>query len=218
MPARCGIWTITLWTAGRVPSLVTLSRPRIGASLLGTLTLDLWGTLNTRFPPLTLDEFALLPDRFRALLHTEADKPLIRAVQWFKAAVDREARRRGLSQRGVIWETGFERFAVDSIEELASWRRRIRTGRALGLSGRLPIGEGHVHSQTVPCDGHTREDRARLGEQLGSLSTVASADVRQDQPQHAGVPREFRRFTRRRVASLDRPVALLTAKGGLVDQ
>ncbi len=135
---HAGIWSITLWTAGRVPSLVAFGTKRIEASLLGRLVLERWGSLPSRFPDLILDEFAILPDRFRALAHAADRHRLERAVTWFKAAVSREARVTALSARSHLWEIGVELHGVVAAEELASWRRRIRTGRALGLSGRLP--------------------------------------------------------------------------------
>ena len=133
-----GIWAVTLWTAGRVPSLVAFGTKRVDASLLGRLVLDRWGSLPSRFPDLIIDEFAILPDRFRALVHTAHHRRLERAVLWFKASVSREARTTALSIRSHLWETGAELQPVAAAEELASWRRRIRTGRALGLSGQLP--------------------------------------------------------------------------------
>lgn len=133
-----GIWAVTLWTAGRVPSLVAFGTKRVDASLLGRLVLDRWGGIPSRFPDLVIDEFAILPDRFRALVHTPRLRRLERAVLWFKAAVSREARVTALSFRSHLWETGAELQPVAAAEELVSWRRRIRTGRALGLSGSLP--------------------------------------------------------------------------------
>ena len=44
------------------------------------------------FAGLTLDEFALLPDRFRALLHADQERTLGSGIRWFKAAVACEAR------------------------------------------------------------------------------------------------------------------------------
>ena len=96
------------------------------------------GRIPSRFPDLIIDEFAILPDRFRALVHTTHHRRLERAVLWFKASVSREARTTALSIRCHLWETGAELLPVAAAEELASWRRRIRTGRALGLSGQLP--------------------------------------------------------------------------------
>jgi len=133
-----GIWTVTLWTAGRVPSFVAFGARRVDASLLGRLVLDQWGGMPSRFPDLVIDEFAILPDRFRALVHAPGARRLERAVLWFKAAVSRQARIASLSHRSHLWETGAELQPVAEASELASWRRRIRTGRALGLSGRLP--------------------------------------------------------------------------------
>ncbi len=138
-----GIWAVTLWTAGRVPSLVAFGAKRVEASLLGRLVLDQWRSVPGRFPDLIVDEFAVLPDRFRALVHTSSLRRLERAVLWFKATIGREARVAAVSGRSHLWETGAELQPVAAAEELASWRRRIRTGRALGLSGRLPDDAGN---------------------------------------------------------------------------
>lgn len=138
MEWQAGIWAVTFWTAGRIPSLVTFGTRRISASLLGALVLERWGQLNSHFPKVAVDEFAVLPDRFRALVHAPSLAELDRAVAWFRTATIQEARLASLTRSSVVWETGQELMAVETAEELVSWRRRIRAGRALGLSGALP--------------------------------------------------------------------------------
>ncbi|MSR01583.1 MAG: hypothetical protein EXR94_02415 [Gemmatimonadetes bacterium] len=147
-----GIWTVTLWTAGRIPSFVAFGTKRVDASLLGRLVLDRWRDIPTRFPELIVDEFAILPDRFRALVHISSLRRLERAVLWFKATIGREARVTALPCPNHLWETGAELQPVAAAEELASWRRRIRTGRALGLSGRLPDDDGWYPNGRPPVD------------------------------------------------------------------
>ena len=138
MDWQAGIWAVTLWTAGRVPSLVTFGPKQVTASLLGTMVLERWGQLGTFFPKVTVDEFAILPDRFRVLLHTPNVAELELSLAWFRTTIAQEARLAALSRSGVIWEVGHEILAVETAEELVTWRRRIRTGRALGLSGKVP--------------------------------------------------------------------------------
>lgn len=139
--ANTGVWALTLWTAGRVPSLVSFGPKRIEASLLGTLVLERWHQMARAFPDLIIDEFAILPDRFRAIVHAPTVAQIELALAWFRAAIAQESRLARLSASGVVWETGPELEPVDTVEELQSWRRRIRTGRSLGLSGRLPNDE-----------------------------------------------------------------------------
>ena len=86
------IWTITLWMAGRLPGLVDFSGTRVGPSLLGKLVLERWEQLGTVFPEVALDEYAVLPDRFRALLHAPVVAQVELALAWFRAAVAQEAR------------------------------------------------------------------------------------------------------------------------------
>lgn len=140
MGASSGIYAVTLWTAGRMPTLVSFDRRGVAVSLLGRLVLERWGQLASAFRELTIDEFAILPDRFRAVVHCLSPADLELSLAWFRAAVAQEARLAGLSQSGVVWESGGDIIALESADELMSWRRRIRAGRALGLSGSLPTG------------------------------------------------------------------------------
>lgn len=132
------VWSITLWTAGRTPGLVDFGGCRVGPSLLGRLVLERWEQLASVFPEVSLDEFAVLPDRFRALVHARVVAQVELALSWFRAALAHEARLARLSDSGLLWEVGAEIGPIESLEEWLSWRRRIRAGRALGLSGRLP--------------------------------------------------------------------------------
>lgn len=140
MGVTSGIYAVTLWTAGRLPSLVSFNGRSVAVSLLGRLVLERWGQLASAFRELTIDEFAILPDRFRAVVHCRSPADLELGLAWFRAAVAQEARLARLSLSGVVWESGGDVIAVESADELMSWRRRIRAGRALGLSGSLPAG------------------------------------------------------------------------------
>jgi hypothetical protein len=114
--------------------------------------------VGTFFPALTLDEYAVLPDRFRALVHVPGLTELETALAWFRTTVAEEAKLAWLTVSGILWECGHELQPVDSLEELASWRRRIRTGRALGLSGRLPeAGDRRGRSEHRPEDAVRRQ-------------------------------------------------------------
>ena len=138
MMAGRGVWAVTMWTAGRMPSLVCFGPRRVEASLLGTLVLERWEQMAGTFDDLVIDEFAVLPDRFRAVVHAGTVAQLELALAWFRAALAQEARLAGLSTTGAVWETGSDLTPIETPEELLSWRRRIRTGRSLGLSGRMP--------------------------------------------------------------------------------
>ncbi len=140
MSVSSGIFAVTLWTAGRMPTLVSFERRGVAVSLLGRLVLERWGQLATAFRELTIDEFAILPDRFRAVVHCRSPAHLELGLAWFRAAVAQEARLAKLSKSGIVWETGSDVTAIESADELMSWRRRVRAGRALGLSGSLPSG------------------------------------------------------------------------------
>ncbi len=150
MDWQAGIWAVTLWTAGRVPTLVTFGLRQVAASLLGAMVLERWSQLTAFFPRVVVDEFAVLPDRFRALLHPPNRAELELALAWFRTTIAQEARLASLSRSGVIWEVGHEIMAVETAEELVTWRRRIRTGRALGLSGKLPEAEAAVSISGSP--------------------------------------------------------------------
>jgi hypothetical protein len=141
MQPSATVWSVTLWTAGRQPSLVKFGPVRITASLLGDLVLERWAQVAQVFADIIVDEFAILPDRFRAIVHAPSIAQLELAMAWFRAAVAQEARLANLSGTGIVWETGSDLVAIECAEELVGWRRRIRTGRALGLSGRMP-GDG----------------------------------------------------------------------------
>lgn len=214
---RARIWTITLWTAGRVPSLVSFADGRVEPSLLGVLTLTHWSRLAGSYPTLVLDEFALLPDRFRALIHAEQERLIGVAVAGFKRRLTGAARERGLLRTSWLWEAGYQRLPVESVEELASWRRRIAAGRSLGLSGNLSV-KGHLEREAVFGDRGFGKDGLCLGQELGCLPAVSSADVGQHQSADPGLPRHRRGLRRRRVAGLDRPIPLVHAEGRVMDQ
>lgn len=138
MEWQAGIWAVTLWTAGRVPTLVTFGPRHMAASQLGRLALDQWKRINLLFPNIAVDEHALLPDRFRALVHAPSLTELELGLAWYRSVTAAEARQARLTRSSVIWEFGHDRMAVETAEELVTWRRRLRTGRAMGLSGGIP--------------------------------------------------------------------------------
>ena len=152
MAAGRGVWSVTMWTAGRMPSLVTFGARTIEASLLGSLVLERWEQMAGTFEDLVVDEFAILPDRFRAVVHAGTVAQLELALAWFRAALAQEARLACLSTTGVVWESGSDLVPIETPEELLSWRRRIRTGRALGLSGRLPAAVPELAAIARPAD------------------------------------------------------------------
>ncbi|MEZ4455424.1 MAG: hypothetical protein R2882_02565 [Gemmatimonadales bacterium] len=159
------VWTVTLWTAGRLPTLVEFGAGRIGPSLLGRLVLERWEQLAAVFPELAVDEYAILPDRFRALVQSPVAAQIELAVAWFRAALAQESRLAGLSGTGVVWEVGVELLLLESVEEWIGWRRRIRTGRSLGLSGPPPaVGSG--------WSGRGGEGRHQLGRSGNGTSTA----------------------------------------------
>ena len=129
--AQGGVWAVTLWTVDRAPLLVGLSDDGVGLSQLGRVVQQLWEDLPRRFDGVTPDEFVVLPDRVRAIVHVaQGPRPgsITRLVAWIKARANRLARDRGLAAGRPIWEPGFEGQLLTSAEELGLWRRRIRAG------------------------------------------------------------------------------------------
>ncbi|MGE3618795.1 MAG: hypothetical protein AB7L66_23210 [Gemmatimonadales bacterium] len=168
------VWAVTLWTAGRLPSLVEFGAGRIGPSLLGRLVLERWEQLAAVFPEVVVDEYAILPDRFRALVQSPVAAQIELAVAWFRAALAQESRLAGLSGTGIVWEVGVELLLLESVDEWIGWRRRIRTGRSLGLSGAPPaVSRGgfrpcggrveHPVGPGRPREGPTQPDRSGNG-------------------------------------------------------
>lgn len=179
-----GVWGLTLWARRRRPIFVGSSRGTVTLSPIGQATAAVCGRLVRRFPELTADSFAILPDRVRLLLHVPPGRKthlLARAMGWLKARVGREARHRGLSGGRPLWEAGFEAYPVQGVDELAFWRRRIEAGvaalahpndswvRSVGRWRRHGIPERDVDLQAVPRDRHLGEDVSRLREELGSF-------------------------------------------------
>jgi hypothetical protein len=139
--ARPGVWALTLWTADRAPLLVGLNDEGVGLSHLGRLVQQIWEDLPRRFAGVIPDEFVVLPDRVRAIVHVgRAPRPesVARVVAWIKARANRLAREAGLGGGRRVWEPGYEGQLLTSAEELGFWRRRIRAGLA-GVFGSGPL-------------------------------------------------------------------------------
>jgi len=131
------VWAITLWTADRAPLLVGLTGQGLGLSRLGRLARQHWEGLDDRFPCIAHRDFAILPDRMRALVHIPWNhrvRAVGRIVRWFKASVERAARKQDLIEAAPIWDAKFEVQLVSSAEELWLWRRRINAGVVGGLA------------------------------------------------------------------------------------
>ena len=58
----------------------------------------------------------------------------------------------------------------------------------------------------------------RFAQQLERIARVPRGKMRQQQPPHAGVARDLRRFTRRRMPRLHRTLGLFVAECRLVNQ
>jgi len=129
-----GVWAVTLWTAARRPALVATNAGAAGLSPIGAIVPLEWCALAIRFPEVTTDAIAVLPDRVRLLLHLGPVPPsrAERLIGWLKARVSRAARQAGLL-RGALWEPGFDGWPLNGADELALWRRQIQAGpRAFG--------------------------------------------------------------------------------------
>lgn len=125
-----GVWTLTLWTVGRAPLLVGIGREGLGLTPLGRLVDEECRGIERRFPEVLRDEFVVLPDRVRILVHVPPSSARLsvgRLVAWLKARVGRRARAAGLAA-AALWETGYEGQVLLGPEELAICRRRIRAG------------------------------------------------------------------------------------------
>lgn len=131
-----GVWAVTLWAAGRAPLLVGLGPGGVGLSQLGRIVRAEWRALGRRYRGIALGEYAVLPDRLRALLHVAGGRPrLERAVASFTARVARTAG----AEAGRLWEPGLEASLLLGPEELERWRRLIRAAAAgIFPGGRMP--------------------------------------------------------------------------------
>lgn len=180
-----GVWGVTLWSANRIPIFVAAPLGSVALGPIGALVAEAWDVIGLRFPEVTTDSLAILPDRVRLLLHL-APGPraslIARSMGWLKGAVSRAAVARGLSRAGALWEGGFDGSRLEGAEELALWRRRIEAGvTALtpgergGACGSFGRWRGHgvakrdLDLHPVLGDRHLREDALGLGEQLGRV-------------------------------------------------
>ena len=131
------VWAVTLWTAGRAPLLVGLNGDGLGLSRLGLVARQQWEDLSRRFPTIVHHDFAILPDRMRALIHIARShrvRTVTRVVRWFKGSVERSARGGRVPRPAPVWDSEFHLQLVSSVEELGLWRRRIRAGLAGALA------------------------------------------------------------------------------------
>lgn len=180
-----GVWGVTLWSANRIPIFVAAPLGFVALGPLGGLVTEAWGALGLRFPEVTTDSLAVLPDRVRLLLHL-APGPraslIARSMGWLKGTVTRAAAARGLYGAGSLWEAGFEGSRLDGALELALWRRRIEAGIAAltpgergGASRSVGRRRGHrvakrdLDLHPVLGDRHLGEDALGLGQQLGGV-------------------------------------------------
>jgi len=127
-----GVWGVTLWTTDRAPLLMGLGEQGIDLSSLGRLVERCWHDVTRRSPGVILDEYVILPDRLRAVLHIAGDRrsgAIGRVVARFKTALARAVQVAGLGTADRIWEEGFDGHLVQGPDELVLWRRRIRAGR-----------------------------------------------------------------------------------------
>ena len=95
------------------------------------------------------------------------------------------------------------------------WRPRPPrrcSSRAQSRSGTSTVSPsmGHLHLPLVLL--------ARLHEQLRGVGVMPAGQVREDEPPHARLARHPRRLARRGVPRLQRPLLLVIAEGGLVDE
>lgn len=134
-PRGAGVWAISLWTRNREPILYGLTAGGAGLNALGRLARQSWLELASAYPEIILDEFVILPDHLRAVLHVppNAEAGTIgRIIGRLKNSFARAAHKAGLTGRSPLLETGFEGFLIRGPEELALWRRMIRAGAGLG--------------------------------------------------------------------------------------
>jgi hypothetical protein len=112
--------------------LIGIGSKGVGLTPVGRIVSDECRAIDGRFPTVLRDEFVVLPDRVRILVHVPPSPERLtvgRLVTWLKARVARAARRSGLSAT-QLWEEGYEGQVLLGPEELAICRRRIRAGLA----------------------------------------------------------------------------------------
>ena len=129
------VWAITLWTRNREPRLVaaTTSTPAPR-----TMVIADWRDLGREAPGLVLGEFAVLPDRLRALVYLATDSPEDTLAAAISAFLTRSTTRLGL--RGIaLWDPKMECARIESPLELAVWQQRIRSTRDVARAEQLVI-------------------------------------------------------------------------------
>lgn len=125
---------LTIHTAGRAPLLGRLDGHRFTPTRLGELTRQYWLNLPLDYPGFGFDMFAVLPDRFDALVRiplAPGGHDLLRGVvAHFKARVARAA------DPGVrVWMAGFEAEPVATVAGFLAARQEL-VEAALMVAGR----------------------------------------------------------------------------------
>ncbi|MEO8452874.1 MAG: hypothetical protein ABI647_24005 [Gemmatimonadota bacterium] len=134
-PLSDGVWAVSLWARDRTPIFCGLTASGAGLNQMGELVRKAWLDLASAYPGIILDEFVVLPDRLRAVLHVPSNLKagaIGRIVGRLKNTFARAAHAAGLTGRAPLLETGFEGFLLKGPEELAFWRRMIRAGAGFG--------------------------------------------------------------------------------------
>ena len=130
-PLGGGVWAISLWARDREPIFYGLTATGAGLNGLGRLVRQAWLDLASAYPGIILDEFVILPDHLRAVVHIPANAEagaIGRIIGRLKNSFARAAHGAGLTGRSPLLETGFEGFLIKGPDELAFWRRMIRAG------------------------------------------------------------------------------------------
>src|SRR3954468_6978327 len=119
-----------------------------------------------------------------------------------------------LASRDLVKGTR-RKVAARSAAAASGARRRVGGLPALDLRLAL-LGQGDLDRVEVARDDRALEDRARLVADLAAA--VAGRDVGQGEQPDVGVARDLGRLARRRVAGLERALALLLDERRLVDE
>ena len=124
------VWAITLWTRNREPRLVA------GTANPGTaraLVIADWRELGREAPGLVVGDFAVLPDRLRALVYLAGGNPEDTLAGALSSFLTRSTTHVGL--RGIaLWDPRMECARIESPLELAVWQQRIRSTRQVAAT------------------------------------------------------------------------------------
>jgi len=137
------VWAITLWTRNREPRLVGSSGPAIDPRTPRAMVIADWRDVGRDAPDLILGDFAVLPDRLRALLYLAAGGTEDTLASALGSFLTRSTARLGL--RGAsLWEPRMECAKIESPLELAVWQQRIRSTRDVAARPLSNAGVGKV--------------------------------------------------------------------------